>query len=75
MKRLYKAESNTMGYYIVEDWESDLAIIVDWDLSPEEEEQLIEDFENEVLDEKANGGDWTSTDKVYMNLFNKKLLS
>ena len=75
MKKLYKAESNAMNYYIVEDWDSDLAIVVDYDLSPDEENQLIEDFKNEILDEKANGGEWMSTDKVYMSLFNKKLLS
>lgn len=75
MKKLYKAETNAMTMYFVEDWDTDTAICVDWDLSEEEEEELIATFEAGALDEEANGGDWKTTEEAYKNTFAKKLLN
>lgn len=75
MKKLYKAETNSMVVYVVEDWETDLAICVDWDLSQEEEAELIKAFEAGTLDETANGGEWNTPETVYAGTFNKVVLA
>ena len=75
MKHLYKAESNAMTFYIVEDFKTNQAIIVDWDLSEEEENELIVAFENGTLDYTANGCEWENPDSAYSGLFCKIRLS
>lgn len=74
MKHLYRAEDNAFVYYIVEDWTTGLAILVDWDLSDDEENDLIKSFENGTLDETKNGQEWHDIFGFYDNLFNKKML-
>lgn len=69
MKHLFKAFGNGMDYYIVEDFTSDLAIVVDWDLSEDEENELIAAFENETLDYTANGCKWESPESAYGSTF------
>lgn len=69
MKHLYKADSNAMAFYIVEDFKTDQAIIVDWDLSDDEENELIASFENGTLDYTANGCKWESTESAYGSTF------
>ena len=73
--KLFRAEDNVQVYYIVEDWDKDLAIVVDWDLSDEEETDLVEAFQWGVLDFYANEGQWQPTDVVYRGLFNKQPLA
>ena len=75
MKHLYKAEDNAMRYYIVEDWDTDKAIVVDWDLNDEEESELIKNFENGTLEETANGEQWIDINEAYDGKFAKTLLS
>lgn len=75
MKHLYKAESNAMTFYIVEDFKMDQAIIVDWDLSDEEENELIAAFENGTLDYTANGCEWEDCESSYAGLFYRKCLA
>ena len=64
-----------MDFYVVEDWDTDEAITVDWDLSDDEEETLVKSFENETLDFTANGGEWIPVDEAYKGLFAKTLLA
>lgn len=71
MKHLFKTESNVMNFYIVEDFETNLAIVVDWDLSEDEEKELISNFENSTLDYTANGCAWESIESAYGSCFNK----
>jgi len=75
MKHLYRAETNAMSFYYVEDWDTDKAICVDWDLSEEEENELIQAFENGSLNETANGGEWEEPEKTYKGTFAKKHLA
>lgn len=74
MKHLYRTEHNYSNIYIVEDWEKDKAIVVDWDLNEVEEQKLIEHFENNTLVYEANGGEWLSIEEAYTNCYSKNLL-
>lgn len=71
MKHLFKAESNAMNFYIVEDFTTNLAIVVDWDLSEDEERELVANFENGTLDYTTNGSAWECTESAYGSCFNK----
>ena len=75
MKKLYKAETNAMTMFFVEDWDTNTAICVDWDLSEEEEKELIVSFEAGTLDEEANGGERKPIEEAYEGTFGKQLLS
>lgn len=75
MKKLYKAQTNAMELYFVEDWGTNLAICVDCDLSEEEEHELIKAFEAGTLDETANGGEWGEPETVYGDAFAKEVLA
>lgn len=75
MKRLYTAETKGMRMYFVEDWETDLAICVDWDLDKDEEKELISAFENGTLIETANGGAWEPIDAAYADTYNKSIIA
>lgn len=75
MKKLYTAETNGMRLYFVEDWETDLAICVDWDLDEYEVKELISAFENGTLIETANGAEWEPTDAAYDGTYNKTLIA
>lgn len=59
MMYLYKAEHDAMNSYIVEDTTTGKGITVDWNLSEEEINDLVETFENGTLDYEANGNEWT----------------
>jgi hypothetical protein len=75
MKHLYSAETNAMTMYFVEDFDTNKAICVDWDLSQSEVDELITAFESGKLDETANGGKWGDPDEVYGDTFCKKRLA
>lgn len=75
IKHLFSAETNAMRLYFVENYTTGQAICVDWDLSDEEEQELINAFENGTLDETANGQNWGNPDDVYGDTFSKHMLS
>ena len=75
MKKLYSVETNAMRLYYVEHWDNDPAICVDWDLSEDEEKELIAAFETGKLDETANGGEWKPIEEAYDGTFHKNALA
>lgn len=75
MKWLYKAQNNFTNYYIVEDRERDLAIIIDWDLNEEEEQELIRAFKAGELEDDRVGQEWKPTEEVYNELWGREELA
>lgn len=45
MKKLYVTQDNAMNYLVIEDFETDLAYVVDFDLSEEEVKKAAKAFE------------------------------
>ena len=73
---LCKAESNAMTVYIIEEHGGDCReIIVDWDLSDEEEADLVARFKREELDFYANDGKWLPENEAYKGLHSREVLA
>lgn len=77
MFNLCKAHDNTMNYIILENLDSGLSIIVDWDLSEDEISALVEKFDQETgLDESLiYGEEWEADDSVYAHVWDRERLA
>ena len=63
MKVLYSADTNYTRYYIVEDWDNLKAAVINWDLSKEEEKELIQNFVSGNID--FNSYEWVEYETAY----------
>ena len=67
--RLFEAQDNAMNYFILTDGEGN-AKMIDWDLSEEEVEELVKEFEQVVgsLESRVERG-WMDEDDVFGDTF------
>lgn len=73
--RLHEAQDNTKNYIVLTDGEGN-AKMIDWDLSEEEVEELVKEFEQVggSLESRVECG-WMDEDDVFGDTFAKTALS
>ncbi len=74
MLRLYRAKNNAMNMYVIEDTETGLYIVADWDLSEDEEKELIQQFEAGEINGEENGNSWESEDEAFGESFDREYI-
>lgn len=72
--RLYRARTNAMNLYVVEDTITDKYIVADWDLSEEAEEELIQHFEAGEITGEENDGRWESEEEAFGETFDRECI-
>lgn len=74
MLKLYRAMTNAMTMYVVEDTITDKYIVADWDLSEEAEEELIRKFEAGEITGEENDGRWETEEEAFGETFDRKYI-
>lgn len=69
--RLYRARTNAMNIYVVEDTITDKYIVADWDLSENAEKELIQRFEAGEITGEENDGRWETEEEAFGETFNR----
>lgn len=72
---LFEAQDNAMNYIIMENWDTDKAIVIDHDISEEEVEELVAEFNKNGTLESRVDGKWTDTEEIYDGLFSKNVIA
>lgn len=72
--RMYRARTNAMNLYVIEDTYTGLYIVADWNLSEDAEKELIQRFEAGEITGEENDGRWESEEKAFGETFNRECI-
>lgn len=74
MLKLYRAMTNAMNLYVIEDTKTGLYIVADWDLSDDEENNLIEEFKAGNITGEEMDGVWSDEETAFQDTFDRVYL-
>lgn len=63
-----------MNFFVIEDTITDKFIVADWDLSEDEEEELIRKFEAGKITGEENDGRWETEEEAFGETFDREYI-